>query len=61
MPPIKITAATALAATRQLHADLRKAARDASPLPSLDAVVSGLSGLEAPLAGRTLEVEVALA
>ncbi|MCM2257085.1 MAG: hypothetical protein NDJ94_15645, partial [Vicinamibacteria bacterium] len=50
-----------LAATRQLHADLRKAARDASPLPSLDAVVSGLSGLEAPLAGRTLEVEVALA
>ncbi len=61
MPPIRITATTALAAARQLHADLRKATRDASPLPGLEAVAAGLTALETPLVGRNLEVDVALA
>jgi HAMP domain-containing protein len=61
MPPIRITATTALAAARQLHADLRKATREASPLPGLEAVATGLGALEGPLVGRNLELDLALA
>ncbi|MCL4819326.1 MAG: hypothetical protein KJ067_09300 [Vicinamibacteria bacterium] len=61
MPPIRVTATTALAAARQLHAELRKATRDASPLPGLEAVGTGLNSLDAPLVGRQLEVDLALA
>ena len=56
----KVTLATALPTARTLAGELAKLAREAGPMPGVEAIQSGLGRVEARIAGGPTEVEVVL-